>query len=87
MRPPASWLIGDERLVGVEAGQIVDIGVVILGRTPTGPGNEGREPALAGELAGGSLASVVFSALYFPSSSCLCSFRYVLRAYDTALPA
>jgi len=63
VRAPASRLVGDEGLVGVEAGQVVDVGVVILGGTPAGPGDEGGEAALFGELTGGSLASFVFGGL------------------------
>src|SRR5215211_4215653 len=73
MRTPAPWLIGYEGLVSVEAGEVVYVGVVILGRTPARPGNEGGEATLLGKLAGGSLASVVFGALDSHSSPCLCS--------------
>src|SRR3712207_3066413 len=75
MRAPAPWLIGDEGLVGVEAGKVVYVGVVILGRPPTRPGNEGGEAVLLGEFPGVCLACVVFGSLDSHSSSCLCSFR------------
>jgi hypothetical protein len=86
MRPPAPWLIGDEGLVGVEAGEVVDVGVVILGRTPTRPGNKSGEAVLPDELAGGCLASGVFSALDPHSPSVPCSSCCVVLAYDAALP-
>ncbi len=86
MRAPAPRLVRDKGLVGVEAGEVVDVGVVILGGTPAGPGDEGGEAALLGELTGGSLASFVFGVLdphgcpYFRFSC-----RVVL-ADDAALP-
>jgi len=87
MRAPAPWLVGDERLVGVEAGEVVDVSVVILGGTPAGPGDEGGEATLLGEFAGSRLASVVFGALDPQSSSHLCSSCCVVLAYDAVLPS
>ena len=88
MRAPAPWLVGDKRLVGVEACEEVDVGVVILGGTPAGPGNEGGEATLPGQLAGSRLARIVFGALDPHSTSFfLCSFCCVVLAHDAALPS
>jgi hypothetical protein len=85
VRAPAPGLVGDEGLVGVKAGEVVDVGVVILGGTPAGPGDEGGEATLPGELTGGRLASVVFGALDPRNSSFMCSSCCVVLAYDAAL--
>jgi hypothetical protein len=87
MRAPAPGLVRDERLVGVEAGEVVYVGVVILGGTPAGPSDEGGEAVVPAELAGGRLASIVFGALDPRSPSFLCFACCVVLAYDAALPA
>ncbi len=86
MRAPAPGLVGDEGLVGVEAGEVVDVGVVVLGGTAAGPGDEGGEATLPGELAGGRLASIVFGTLDPDRSSVLCSSCCVVLAHNAALP-
>src|SRR5215213_51887 len=63
MRAPAPWLVGDEGLMGVEAGEVVNIGVVVLSGSSARPGHEGGVAALLGELASGCLASIVFGTL------------------------
>ena len=73
MRAPAPGLVRDEGLVSVEAGEVVDVGVVILGGTPAGLGGEGGVATLLGELAGGRLASIVCGGLDPHSSSVLSS--------------
>jgi hypothetical protein len=72
--------------MGVETGEVVDVGVMILGRTPAGPGDQGGEAALPGELAGGSLASIVFGTFDPHRSSFLCCSCCVVLAHDAALP-
>jgi hypothetical protein len=59
---------------------------MILGRTPAGPGYQGGEAALPGELADGRLASIVFGTLDPDSSSVLCSSCCVVLADDAVLP-
>jgi hypothetical protein len=86
MRAPAPGLVGNGGLVGVEAGEVVDVGVVVLGRTAAGPGDEGGEATLPGELTGGRLASFVFGALDSHGLSFVCSSCCVVLAYDVALP-
>lgn len=44
VRAPAPRLIGDERLVGVEAGEVVDVGVMILGGTPRDQAIRAKKP-------------------------------------------
>jgi hypothetical protein len=60
MRAPAPWLVRDEGLMGVEAGEVVYVGVVVLSGSPARPGDEGGKATLLRELASGSLASIVF---------------------------
>jgi hypothetical protein len=50
-------------LVSVAAGEVVHIGVMILGGTPARPSDKGGEAVLPGKLAGGRLACIVFNAL------------------------
>ena len=63
--PPTRELL---REMGESAGFLVDVA-------------EGGEAALLGELAGGSLACVVFGALDSHSSPCPCSICKVVLAY------
>lgn len=59
LRAPAPWLVRDEGLVGVEAGEVGDVGVVVLGRPAAGSGDEGRAALAARQVAGGLLAGPV----------------------------
>jgi hypothetical protein len=44
MRTPAPGFIGDEGLVGVEAGEVVDVGVVILVEPPRDQAKMAKNP-------------------------------------------
>ena len=70
MRAPAPRLVRDERLVSVEAGEVIDIRVVVLGGAAAGPRDDGGEAALTGEPEGGRLARVIFGTLDNYDSSC-----------------
>jgi hypothetical protein len=74
-------------LVGVEAGEVVHVGVMILGRTPARPGDKSGEAVHPGKLAGGSLTCIVFGALESHSTPFKCSTRSVVLANDAALCA
>src|SRR3712207_2340287 len=63
VRAPAPRLVRDERLVGVEACEVIDVRVVVLGGATTRPRDDGGEAALPSESERGPLARVVFGAL------------------------
>jgi hypothetical protein len=87
MRAPAPWLVGDEGLMSVEAGEVVYVGVVVLSGSPARPGDEGGEATLLRELASSSLASIVFGTFDPQRSSFLRCSCCVVLAHDAALAA
>src|SRR4051794_36045094 len=63
LRPPPPGQIGNDRIVGVETGEVIDLGVVVLGRPAARPRDQARETARARRITDGPLPRLVLSAV------------------------
>src|SRR5437763_9308221 len=62
LRPPPPWQIGNDRVVGVEACEVIDLGVLVLGRPTPRPCDEAGETAMGRRSKGGCLPCLVLAA-------------------------
>src|SRR5437868_3838298 len=63
LRPPPPGQIWNDRVVGVEASKVKDLGVMVLGRSAPRPCDEAGEIATARRSTGGCLPCLVLAAL------------------------
>src|SRR3954454_5198169 len=62
LRPPSPWQIGNDRVVGVEASEVIHLGIMVLRRPSTRPCDEAGEIATGHRSTGGCLPCLVLAA-------------------------